>query len=174
MLATLPLLLAEQIQDLYSAETQLIEALPRMAKASTSEKLRKAFESHLKETKGQVKRLEQVAKLMEITLVGKECKVMEGLLQEGNEAMQRDAAGEVRDIAIIAVAQKVEHYEMAAYGTARTLAVTLESSQIAALLKATLDEETSADEVLKTLSTREILLPALEASGDKTISKEEA
>jgi ferritin-like metal-binding protein YciE len=112
-------LLADQLKDLYSAENQIIKALPKMAKNATNEQLRIAFERHLEETRGQVARLEQIAEEMGITLRGKKCKGMEGLIEEGKEAIE-EFEDDVLDAAMIGAAQKVEHYEIAAYGTART------------------------------------------------------
>src|SRR5258706_8712481 len=119
-LNTLRDLYIEQIRDLYDAEKQLTKALPKMAKAATSPKLKKAFETHLRETEGHVKRLEQVFGTLDMAPRGKKCKAMQGLIEEGSEMMDENGEPEVIDAGLIAAAQRVEHYEMAGYGTVRT------------------------------------------------------
>jgi len=145
---TLHELLVEQLRDMYDAEKQLVKALPKMAKNAESEDLADAFRSHLGETETQVTRLEEAFGIMGIPAKGKSCKAMKGLLEEGNEAMKEDEKGEMRDLAMIAAAQRVEHYEISAYGTARTLAEQLELDEVAELLQQTEDEEKQADEKL--------------------------
>lgn len=154
-------LLVDQLKDLYSAENQIIRALPKMAKNATSEPLRIAFERHLEETRGQVARLEQCAEEMGISLRGKKCKGMEGLIEEGKEAID-EFEDDVLDAAMIGAAQKVEHYEIAAYGTARTHANMLGLTKVARLLQQTLDEEGRTDKKLSDLAERVVNLEALQ------------
>ena len=153
---TLRELLVEELSDLYSAEKQLVKALPKMAKAATSEALQEAFESHLAETEGQVERLDQVFATLDEKPKRKKCKAMEGLIEEGSEIMEKDIPGELMDAALIGAAQKVEHYEMAGYGTVRAFAEALELTDIVDLLQATLDEEGSADKKLNELALDEV------------------
>jgi ferritin-like metal-binding protein YciE len=150
-------LLIHDLQDIYDAEMQITKALPMMAEAATSAQVRQAFEDHLVQTQNQVRRLEQVFKLLGEKAQRQECKGIRGLIEEGEKMMAEDASPEVRDAALIASAQKVEHYEIAAYGTARAYARILgEDSQIDALLLETLDEEGQTDERLNQLAmTRE-------------------
>src|ERR687891_2916474 len=134
-------LLVDELKDLYSAEHQIIKALPKMAKASSSPELRRAFERHLEETRRQVERLNQIGETLDIKLTGKKCKGMEGLIEEGKEIMSEDFEDSAMDAGLIGAAQKVEHYEIAAYGTARAHANMLGLSKVAKLLQRTLDEE---------------------------------
>jgi ferritin-like metal-binding protein YciE len=154
-------MLADQLKDLFSAENQIIKALPKMAKNATNEQLRVAFERHLEETRNHVARLEQIAEEMGITLRGKKCKGMEGLLEEGKEVMS-EFEDEVLDAAMIGAAQKVEHYEIAAYGTARTHAQMLGMTKAARLLQQTLDEEGRTDKKLTDLAERVVNMEALQ------------
>ncbi len=154
-------LLVDQLKDLYSAENQIIKALPKMAKNATSEQLRVAFERHLEETRGQVARLEQIAEQMDISLRGKKCKGAEGLIEEGKEAME-EFEDDVLDAALIGAAQKVEHYEIAGYGTARTHATMLGLPKVARLLQQTLDEEARTDKKLTELAERVVNREALQ------------
>jgi ferritin-like metal-binding protein YciE len=147
-LKTLEDFFIEELKDLYSAEKQILKALPKMVKAASSEDLKDAFQNHLKETENQVQRLEKISKKIGKTLSGKKCKAMEGLLEEGKELMEEDAEPAVMDAALIAAAQKVEHYEMASYGCARTYAKLLNERDIQELLQQTLDEEGNADKTL--------------------------
>ena len=151
-LETLRDLYTEELKDLYSAENQLVKALPKMAKAASSPKLAAAFTAHLKETKVHVERLEQVFKELEASPRGKKCKAMEGLIEEASELLQEEAEPEVLDAALIAAAQRVEHYEMAAYGSVRAFAETLGLKKSAKLLQQTLDEEGAADKKLTSLA----------------------
>jgi ferritin-like metal-binding protein YciE len=151
-LASLHDLFVNELKDLYSAETQLTKALPKMAKAASSPDLREAFEEHLKETEHQVERLEQVFEEIEASPKGKKCKAMEGLIEEGKEIIDEDAEEAVKDAGLIAAAQKVEHYEIAGYGTVRTYAELLGFSNAAKLLQETLDEEGAADKKLTELA----------------------
>ena len=138
-------LYVDELKDLYSAENQLLKALPKMAKAATAPKLSKAFESHLKQTRDHVTRLEKIFKKLGGNPKGKKCKAMEGLLAEGKELMAEDADAAVMDAALIGAAQRVEHYEMAGYGCVRTYARLLGHDDAADLLQKTLDEEGAAD-----------------------------
>jgi|SRR5579862_1027556 len=152
-LQTLNDLLTEQLQDLYSAETQLVVALPKLAAASSHEELRDAFEHHLQETRGHVSRLDQIAGEIGISLQGEECKGMAGLIREGDEILSMQGDPMVIDAALIAAAQRVEHYEIAAYGTAKTLADQLDLGEVKSLLDETLGEEGKADKLLTSIAT---------------------
>jgi ferritin-like metal-binding protein YciE len=166
-LETLHDLYVDELKDLYNAEHQLLKALPKMAKAASSSQLAKAFTDHLTETKGQVDRLEKVFKELDASPKGKTCKAMEGLLAEGKEVMDEDADPTVMDAALIAAAQRVEHYEMAGYGCVRTFARLLGYEQSARLLQATLDEEGAADKKLTKLAETVINVEAVApVSGD--------
>jgi len=138
----------ENLRDLYNAETQLLKALPKMAKAASSEELREAFEEHLEQTRGQVERLERICEGLGIKAKGKTCQAMKGLIEEGQEILSADGDAAAKDAAIIGAAQKIEHYEIAGYGTARTFAELLDEADAARLLQETLDEEEAADERL--------------------------
>jgi len=140
------------IRDLYNAETQLVKALPKMAKAASSEELRTAFEDHLEETEGQVQRLEQICEDLGIRPKGKTCKAMKGLIEEGSEVIEASGEPAAKDAALIAAAQKVEHYEIAGYGTARTFAQLLGEDEAAKLLDETIAEEGAADKKLTTIA----------------------
>jgi len=141
-------LLIEELKDLYSAENQLIKALPKMAKAASNEELKEAFETHLEETRTHAERIEKVMKQLDESPKGKKCKAMEGLLAEGKEVMEEDATPPIMDLALIAAAQKVEHYEIAGYGCARTLAELAGEPKVASVLQETLDEEGETDKRL--------------------------
>ena len=149
---TLEELFVEEIRDLYDAEKQLVKALPKMAKGANSDELRAALEEHLEQTKEQVTRLEQVFETLEEKAKGKPCKAMKGLIAEGQEVMQEQAAENMTDLALIAAAQKVEHYEISGYGSARALAQTLGNDQAVQLLEETLEEEKEADKKLTEIS----------------------
>lgn len=138
----------EELKDLYNAENQLTKALPKMAKAAASEELRTTFENHLAETEHQVERLESIFKQIEASPKGKKCKAMTGLIEEGKEVIVANGEAAVKDAALIAAAQKVEHYEIAGYGTVRTYAQLLGFDEAANLLQETLDEEAAANEKL--------------------------
>lgn len=146
-------LLIDELKDLYSAEKQIVRALPKIAKATTSPELNEALLSHLEETKGQVERLEKIAEIVEKKLTGKTCVGMQGVLEEGSEVLEETEKGVVRDAALIAAAQRVEHYEMAGYGAARDFAKLLGMSDVASLLEETLQEEKSADKKLSSIAT---------------------
>jgi len=151
-LDTLKDLFVEQLKDLYSAENQIIEALPKMAKASSSDKLQKSFQFHLEQTREQAQRLEQIAQRMQISPSGKKCKGIEGLIKEGEELLKEDADPPVRDAGLIAAAQRVEHYEIAGYGCARTYAQLLGENEAVSLLQKSLDEEGETDKKLTQLA----------------------
>ena len=152
-------LFIDELKDLYNAENQLLKALPKMAKAASSEELKSGFEEHLEQTRGQVQRLEKIFNALGESPKGKKCAGMEGLIKEGSEVIQEDYEGPVKDAALIGAAQRVEHYEIAAYGTVRELAEVLGESKYASLLQATLDEEKQTDEKLTELA-REIIQEA--------------
>jgi ferritin-like metal-binding protein YciE len=147
-------LYVNELKDLYSAENQLLKAIPKMAKAATSKALKSGFERHLAQTEGHVKRLEQIFKKLGVSPNGKKCKAMEGLVAEGSEVISENAEPEVRDAALIAAAQRVEHYEMAGYGCVRTYAELLGDSQAAKTLQKTLDEEGATNEKLTGLAQK--------------------
>jgi len=162
-LTSLESLLVQEIKDLYSAETQLVKALPKMAKAATDPGLKEGILAHLEETKVHVERLEEVAKLLDATPKGKVCKAMKGLIEEGGEAAEETGDATLRDLAIIIAAQKVEHYEISGYGSARTLAEWLDRDDIVEVLQTTLDEEGATDKKLTELSDQ--LCPAAQEAG---------
>jgi len=145
-------LYVDQLKDLYSAETQLVKVLPKMAKAASSEELRNTFQEDIKQTKTHLNRLDQIFEKLDISPKGKKCKGMEGLIKEGGKTIKEDAEAEVHDADLIAVAQRVEHYEIAGYGCVRTYAELLEDQEAANLLQRTLDEEKETDERLTELS----------------------
>jgi ferritin-like metal-binding protein YciE len=151
-LDSLETLLVDQLNDLYDAEQRLVLALPKMAEAACDHRLKRAFLMHLAETEQHVRRLERVFELLQIECAAKTCEAMKGLISEGQEAI--DAGGDpgVKDAALIAAAQRVEHYEIAAYGTVRTFALHLNHQDVARLLQETLDEEKATDEALTTLA----------------------
>src|SRR5262245_49236146 len=154
----------DQLRDLYSAENQLLKALPKMAKGASSAELRRALEDHLQETQLQAERLEQILAELGAKAKGKKCKAMEGLIEEGKEVLKADAdEPAVQDAALIAAAQRVEHYEIAGYGCARTYARLLGQSAAASLLERSLEEEKAADEKLNTLAESSINLRAAQA-----------
>ena len=144
-LNTLKDLLIHQVKDLYSAETQIIDALPKMIKNTSHAKLKKALEDHLEETKTQKERLEKMAKHLKTELGGETCHAIKGIIKEGSEWMKKDADADVMDAGIIASAQRVEHYEIAGYGTAHQFAEQLKLTEVAELLAQTLKEEKKAD-----------------------------
>lgn len=148
---TMEKMFIEELKDLYSAEKQITRALPKMAKSATNDQLRQAFETHLDETKGQIERLDRIFEILGKSPSGKTCKGMQGLIEEGNEQMQ-ELEGEILDAALICAAQKVEHYEMAGYGSVRTWAQQLGQKEIADLLQQTLDEEGNTDHKLTQLA----------------------
>lgn len=169
-LSTLRELYIDELKDLYSAENQLLKALPKMAKAATSEPLKRGFEKHLEETKGQVERLETIFEALGKSPKGKKCKAMEGLVEESKELLEEDAEPEVLDAGLIAAAQRVEHYEMAGYGCVRTYAQLLGETAAAKLLQATLDEEGKTDKALTQLAEK----INVDAEGDEESEEETA
>jgi ferritin-like metal-binding protein YciE len=156
-ISTIDKLLEDQLKDLYSAENQLVKALPKMAKKASSTLLKDAITSHLRETKHQVERLNEIGQTLGIKLTGKTCAAMEGLVEEGSEIIEADGPGPVIDTALIAAAQRVEHYEISGYGSARALAEHLGHDEVVALLQETLDEESAADEKLTAICADEVL-----------------
>jgi ferritin-like metal-binding protein YciE len=165
-LDTLHDLMIDELKDLYSAETQLVKALPKMVEGASSESLKKAIGDHLEQTKGQVARLEQIFEMLDTSPRGKKCKAMEGLCEEGAEMVGEDGEDIVRDAGIIAVAQRVEHYEIAAYGSTIAFARQMGHDEIVAILEETLDEEKTADSMLSELAESEINPAANALGGD--------
>ena len=161
--STIEQLFIDELKDIYSAEKQITKALPRMAKAATSPQLRAAFESHLEETKGQIERLDTIFETLGKSARGKVCHGMQGVLEEGAEVLEETDKGDVRDAALISAAQRVEHYEMAAYGSVREYARLLGQKDAAKLLDQTLEEEKAADQKLGTIA-REINSEALKSA----------
>ena len=151
-LDTLQKLYTNELRDLYNAEHQLLKALPKMAKAASSEDLKDAFEKHLEQTKSHVERLEQVFEELNEKPKSKTCRAMKGLVEEGSEILQQDGEESVLDAGIIVSAQKVEHYEIAGYGSVRTFAHLLGQNKAAELLQTTLDEEAETNQVLNRLA----------------------
>lgn len=156
-------LLVHELKDLFSAEKQLVRALPKMANAASSEKLRDAFEEHLAQTEEHVSRLEQIFEILGKGSRGEKCVAMEGLIEEGKKMIEEDAEPHVRDAGLIACAQRVEHYEIAGYGVSRTFAQLLGHSDVADLLQTTLDEEKETDIHLTDLAETEINVEAQHA-----------
>jgi ferritin-like metal-binding protein YciE len=145
-------LYVDELKDLYNAENQLVKALPKMAKAASSEELRQGFEEHLEQTRGHVERLEKIFKSLDESPKGKKCMGMEGLIKEGSEVMSEHFEGALMDAALIGAAQRVEHYEIAAYGTVSEFAKLLGHKEHVSLLKETLEEEKDTDEKLTSLA----------------------
>ena len=156
-------LLIHELRDLYSAENQLLKAMPKMVKKASNPQLKKSIENHMRETEGQVQRLQKVFEKLGKKPTGKKCLAMEGLIEEGKEAMGEDMDEETMDAALIAIAQKIEHYEIAGYGTARTWAQQIGDEQTAKLLQQTLDEEGKTDKLLTELAESTINVEAAEA-----------
>ena len=153
---TLQDFLVEQLRDLYSAETQIIANLPKMAKQAGHADLRMAFESHLKETEGHKERLERIATILDFKPAGHTCEAMKGIVRETAEWIAENAPQDVRDAGLISNAQRVEHYEIAGYGTARAIAERLGHTQVVTLLEQTLQEEKSTDQKLTRLALTSI------------------
>lgn len=162
-------LLAEELKDIYSAEKQLLKAMPKMAKKASSQELKSALQEHLQVTEGQVRRLEQVFEALGKPAKAKTCQAMKGLLEEASEIMEEDATDAVLDAGIIAAAQKVEHYEIASYGTVRTWARLCGEEDAADLLQQTLDEEGEADKRLSGLA-ESIINPEAESGASQSSS----
>ena len=151
-LDTVEQLYITELRDLYSAENQLLKALPKMAKGASSPELKDAFEKHLEQTKGHIERLEQIFQQLDENPKGKTCHGMKGLIEEGSEILKEDGEDSVLDAGIIVAAQKVEHYEIASYGSVRTFANLLIQTEAARLLQSTLDEESETNEILNGLA----------------------
>jgi ferritin-like metal-binding protein YciE len=162
---TLEKLYINELRDLYSAENQLLKALPKMAKGASSAELKEAFENHLAETETHVERLEQIFKDLEENPKGKTCHGMKGLIEEGSEILEEEGEESVLDAGIIVAAQKVEHYEMAGYGSVRTFAQLLGQEEAAQLLQTTLDEESKANELLNQLAETTVNAEAVMNTG---------
>lgn len=160
-------LYVDELKDLYSAEKQLVRALPKMAKNATHPQLKEAFENHLAETEGHVERLEKIFESLEASPRGKKCVGMEGLIEEANELLEEDAAEDVVDAGLISKAQHVEHYEMAGYGTVRTWAELLGETRHAELLQQTLEEEKNADRLLTELAQSSVNIDAEAGESDE-------
>jgi ferritin-like metal-binding protein YciE len=160
----------EELKDLYSAEKQLVKALPKMAKNATNSELKQAFTDHLQETEGHVERLEQIFEMLGESSPRKKCKGMEGLIEEAKELLEEDASEEVLDAGLISKAQHVEHYEMAGYGTVRTYARQLGLEDQAELLQETLDEEGKANELLTQIAESTVNVEAEVGSEEEETS----
>ena len=165
-LDTLKKLFIEELKDVYSAEKQLVKALPKMANAATNADLKQGFLDHLDETKGQVERIEKIFKLFDMEAKAKTCKAMQGLIEEGEDLIKEKSEASVLDAGLIGAAQKVEHYEIASYGTLRTFAETLGETEAVQLLQATLDEEKATDQKLSELATSVINIEAAGSDSD--------
>jgi ferritin-like metal-binding protein YciE len=159
-LESIDALFLHELQDLHSAEQQLVKALPKMAKSASSGELRQAFETHLDQTREHIERLDTILAHLKESAGRHKCKAMEGLLSEAQEVLNADALDSVRDAAMIGAAQRVEHYEIAGYGTARTYAEMLGHSDAAQLLQQTLDEEKETDELLSGLALTSVNVEA--------------
>jgi ferritin-like metal-binding protein YciE len=162
----------DELKDIYNAENQLVKTLPKMAKAANSEELRNGFEEHLEQTRGHVQRLEQIFKELGEKPSGKKCKGMEGLVAEGQEMMGEDFEDDVMDAALISAAQRVEHYEIAAYGTVRTYAELLGEDTAVQLLEQTLEEEKETDQKLTDMAS-EINVKAMGEGSEEGSSEDE-
>jgi ferritin-like metal-binding protein YciE len=160
-LETLQDLYIHELKDLYSAEQQLVKALPKMAKAAGNKALAAGFQEHLEQTKGHAQRLEKILSSHKETIRGAKCKGMEGIIAEGAEMIEEEADAEVKDAGLIAAAQRVEHYEMAGYGTARSYAELLGDKEDASLLQKTLEEERATDQKLTKLAKTAINVAAV-------------
>jgi ferritin-like metal-binding protein YciE len=165
---TLQDLMVHELRDLYSAEKQITKALPKLIKQVGNASLRAALTSHLEETKTQVTRLEEAFDLIGVSSRGPTCKGMEGILEEGSEAVEKIEDPDVRDAAIISGAQRVEHYEMSSYGTARAFAEKLGLDEIASLLTETLEEEATANEKLTSIAESDVNEEAMSEEDDDT------
>lgn len=171
-LASLDDLLVHELQDIYNAEGQILKALPRMIKAATHPDLKQAFEEHRQQTEGQVRRLEQAFKLLGVPAKGRKCEGMAGLIEEGKKVMEEDAEPRVRDAALIAAAQKVEHYEIASYGCICTYAEMLGYDQVHDLLGQNLDEEETTDQRLTALAENVINQEAEDVEEEEEVERE--
>jgi ferritin-like metal-binding protein YciE len=159
-------LLEDELKDIFNAENQLLKALPKLAKKALDQKLKDAFTMHLAETQGHVDRLQKIGEELGIKLTGKKCKAMEGLVEEGKEVLEEDGQSPIIDAALIGAAQRVEHYEMAAYGTIRAMANELGHASVVKLLQTTLNEEAAADKKLTAIAETSVLGAAKAASAE--------
>ncbi|MCU7496785.1 MAG: ferritin-like domain-containing protein [Ignavibacteria bacterium] len=157
-------LLVDSVKDIYYAEKQVLKTMPRMIKKISSNNVKKAFEQHSKETEKQIARLEKVFKELNMTPKAKKCPAIDGIIQEGKEVMDEISDPNVMDAAVIGFAQKIEHYEITSYGTARTFANHLGMNKLASLLQNTLDEEYATDDKLTQMAQSEVNVEAVEAS----------
>jgi ferritin-like metal-binding protein YciE len=153
-------LLLEELRDLYSAENQLVDALPKMAETASSSQLKTAFEQHLEQTRRHVSRLENIFQEIGEKAAGETCEAMKGLIKEGETLIKSEGPAEIRDAGLIGAAQRVEHYEIAGYGTARSLARRLGDERVASVLQETLQEEAEADKKLTTIAENEVNVSA--------------
>jgi len=166
-------LFIEQLKDLYSAEKQLVQALPKMAKAATTPELVQAITDHLDQTQNHVSRLEQCFEHLNASSRGKRCKGMEGLIEEGKETIEEEGEAVVKDAGLIAAAQRVEHYEISGYGTAKTMASLLGLDDVADLLEETLGEEEEADKLLSQIAMDQVNPQALSVGNGEGMKQEE-
>jgi ferritin-like metal-binding protein YciE len=171
-LATMQDLFIEQLKDLYSAEKQLVQALPKMAKAATTPELVQAITDHLDQTQNHVSRLEQCFEHLNASSRGKRCKGMEGLIEEGKETIEEEGEAVVKDAGLIAAAQRVEHYEISGYGTAKTMASLLGLDDVADLLEETLGEEEEADKLLSQIAMDQVNPQALSVGNGGRMEEE--
>jgi ferritin-like metal-binding protein YciE len=170
-LDTLKKLYVEELRDVYNAENQLVKALPKMAKGASSDELKQAFEDHLEQTKEHVDRLEEIFKALGEKPTGKTCKAMKGLVEEGSEMLEEDGEDSVIDAGLIGAAQRVEHYEIAAYGTLRTFAKLLGEEEAGELLQQTLEEEGETDKKLSELAEEIVNEQALGGDKEEKVAK---
>jgi len=175
-LATMHDLMIAQLKDLYSAETQLMKVLPKMAQGVSTPSLRTAFEDHLVQTQEHVSRLEQICEMLGTSPKGKKCKGMEGLLEEGVEMLEEEGDSHVKDAGIIAAAQRVEHYEIAAYGSTLAFATLMGHTEIADLLETTLNEAKATDALLSSIAEDEVNVaaPGMEAEETDELNDDDA
>ena len=174
-LDSLEVVLADQLKDIYSAETQVLKFMPKMVKGASSEALKTAFEEHRKQTEGQLARLDAIGRSLGVKLTGKKCKGMQGLLEEGKEVLEEGGDDPFVDIALIAAAQRVEHYEISAYQAARALAEQVTDGDVARLLQETLDEESATDAKLTELTQERLQQPLAEAeTADDLVDADES
>ena len=166
-LNSLKKLYLEELRDLYSAETQLVKALPKMVKGASSAELKQAFENHLEQTKEHVERLNEIFDRLDEKPTGKTCQAMKGLIEEGSEMLEEEGEKSVIDAGLIGAAQRVEHYEIASYGTVRTFANLLGEEEAADLLQETLDEEGETDKELNALAEGIVNEEALSEDGEE-------
>lgn len=172
-LETLQELLVHELQDLYNAENQLIKALPKMAKRASSNELRAAFEEHLSQTETQAKRIERALGLLDAPVRGRNCDGMHGIIEEGKKLMEEEASEDVMDAGLIASAQKVEHYEIAAYGSVKAWSELLGHDEITALMEETLEEEETTDRKLSEIAESMVNAEAAMGNSDESDADEE-